>query len=185
MASNFTDRAIAYIKQTLPNGSSSSISLPPEQSPVFGPVFDGFCVAYVVDQENAYHFVQERHLAEGNLDRARLHAIGLTNLKTVIAKRGLRVQPYSAIFAVLLGGDFEASLVFVDELWNQHFRQFVKGEYAIAIPNRDVLSFCDVSSANGIAQLRDLISKIHATGDHPISNKIYVRRNEKWIPYGA
>jgi len=82
-------------------------------------------------------------------------------------------------------GDFEASVILLDDLWDREFRQFVTGEYAAAIPARDMLAFCDSSSADGIAELQRIIERVQPTGDHLLTKTIYVRRDSKWQPRAA
>jgi len=48
------------------------------------------------------------------------------------------------VFAFFMRGDFEASVILLDDLWDGESRQFVTGEYAAAIPARDMLAFCDL-----------------------------------------
>jgi len=65
-------------------------------------------------------------------------------------------------------------------------RQFVRSrEYAAAIPARDMLAFCDSSSADGIAELQRVIERVQPTGDHLLTKAIYVRRDSKWQPRAA
>jgi uncharacterized protein YtpQ (UPF0354 family) len=177
-SSKFTDKALAYVKAELPiDDCTPSISLSFEQSPVLRPFADGLCISYVVDDGTSYQFVQNRHLAEDRIDEAKLHDIGIRNLTELAANRNLRVQPYESIFAVLMNGDFEASMLLLDQVWDGGFRQFVAGEYAIAVPARDILAFCDSTSVDGLRQLQELIDRATTHCDHPISDKIYIRRN--------
>ena len=181
MNTNFTSRAVAYLKAALPEDDSPAVTLSQADSPIVQALCDGLCVCYVVDECNSYHYVQERHLAQDGISRNDLHGIGIRNLTELASRRDLRVQPYQSIFAVLMGGDFEASLILLDQVWELHFRQFVSGEYAIAIPARDILSFCDNSSAQGIRELKQLISRVTPNGDHLISDRIYVRRDGRFV----
>jgi uncharacterized protein YtpQ (UPF0354 family) len=182
----FTDTAIAYLKAALPTDDDSpSVALPFEQSPVFRPFASGFGIFYVVDDSKSYHFVQYRHLAEDGIDAAKLHEIGIRNLTELAAKRKLRVQPHANIFAVLMGGDFEASMILLDQLWDRGFRQFVAGEYANAVPARDILAFCDSTSEQGILELQQLIERVTPGGDHLISANVYVRREGSFLPLNA
>jgi len=185
MPSKFTERAIAYLKATTPADGSKSVTLSREDSPVLRPLVDGLCVSYIVDEGDSYKYVQNRHLDEDGVSEEQLHQIGLSNLVALVSQRNLQVQPYQSIYAVLMGGDFEASLILLDQLWDSHFQQFVSGRYSIAIPNRDILAFCDSTSVAGLAELRQLIERIHATGDHPVSNQIYVRHQTRWQPLVA
>jgi uncharacterized protein YtpQ (UPF0354 family) len=184
MEPTFTSRAIAYLKADVSKERAPAVSVSHEDSPIFRLLSDGLCICYVVDHENAYHYIQQRHISEDGISEEQLHEIGLRNLTELASKRDLRVQPHQNIFGVLMGGDFESSLILLDQLWEQQFRQFVPGDYAVAVPNRDILAFCDSTSKTGLIELRQLIAKIHKTGDHPISDKIYVRRGNRWSPYG-
>ena len=178
----FTDRATAYLKAALPEDSSQSVTLSQADSPVARSLADGLCICYVVDDGKSYNFVQERHLAQECISMEDLNRTGIRNLIELASKRNVRVQPYQNIYAVLMGGDFEASLILLDQFWDQHFRQFVAGEYAFAIPARDILAFCDSTSAQGIIELQQLIARITPKGDHLISDKIWVRRNGRFVP---
>jgi hypothetical protein len=91
-----------------------------------------------------------------------------------------RVQINGLVFAVLIGGDFKASTFLLDEFWDRELREFVKGEFAAVIPARDVLDFCDTRFAEGVVELQQVIDRVWPTGDHLISNKIYVRRPTGW-----
>jgi uncharacterized protein YtpQ (UPF0354 family) len=185
MLVSFTDRAIAYLKAAEPVDQSEAVTLSRDDSPVLRPLTDGLLIAYAVDVGTSYQFVQYRHLDQDRSSEERLYEVGIRNLLKIASERELRVQPYQNIYAVLMGGDFEASLILLDQLWEDHFRQFVAGEYAIAVPARDILAFCDSTSAVGLIELRQLIERIHATGDHPISDRIYVRRQKRWTPRDA
>lgn len=78
----------------------------------------------------------------------------------------MQVQPYGSIFAVIAGGNFEASLLLLDGLWERAFRQFVSGDYAVAIPSRDVLAFGDAGDAKVRVELRAVIDRVWPPGDH-------------------
>lgn len=180
----FTSRAIAYLKAAVPLAGAEEVTLSRADSPVLRPLGDELLIAYAVDVGASYQLVQYRHLDDERVSEEQLHEVGIHNLLTIASERDLRVQPYQNIYAVLMGGDFEASLILLDQLWEHQFRQFVAGEYAIAVPARDILAFCDSTSSRGLAELRQLIERVHATGDHPLSNRINVRRQALWMPYG-
>lgn len=185
MATKFTDQAIAYVKAALPKNGPPSVVLSQADSPIVRPYSDGLCICYVVDDGKSYHYVQQRHLTQDGINEDKLHMTGLRNLIDVVSKRDLRVQPCENISAVMMGGDFEASLIMLDQLWDQHFRQFVSGEYAVSIPARDVLAFCDTSSEQGVRELHQLIDRITPNGDHLISSRLYVRQDGRFIPRAA
>ncbi len=178
----FTGHATAYIKSANLEGGGPVVPLPPDATPVVRHYSSDLCICYAVDCDKFYEYVQERHLQLDGIDRDELHRIGLRNLRTIVAQRQARVQPYQGVFAFLMGGDFEASVILLDDLWDGEFRQFVTGEYAAAIPARDMLAFCDSSSVEGLTELQRIIERVHPTGDHLISRTIYVRRDSGWWP---
>jgi uncharacterized protein YtpQ (UPF0354 family) len=178
----FTDRAIAYLKAANLNDGKPAISLPHAATPVVKSYSADLCICYVVDSGNQFEYIQNCHVEKDGIDDDKLHRTGLENLRKWAGSHNTRVQPYGNIFAVLMGGNFEASLILLEDFWDHSFRQFLKGEYAAAIPARDILSFCDTNSPEGINELQQLINRITPKGDHLISEKIYVRRNNKFEP---
>jgi uncharacterized protein YtpQ (UPF0354 family) len=185
MNGNVTERAIAYLKAVLPKNGPPSVALSPADSPIVRTYSEGLCICYVVEDGKSYRYIQHRHLTQDGLTEDELHEIGLRNLAGLASKRNLQVCPHLGIFAVLMGGDFEASTILLDQLWEQDFRQFVQGEYAVALPARDVLAFCDAGSARGISELKQIIGRIIPTGDHLISPRIYIRRDGRFLPQAA
>ena len=94
---------------------------------------------------------------------------------------GSAPHPKGQMFAVLMGGNFEASLILLDCLWDDSFRQFAAGQYAIAIPARDILAFCDSSSVEGLRELQRVSQAAHSSPiDHPLSDRLYLRMGSRW-----
>jgi uncharacterized protein YtpQ (UPF0354 family) len=194
----FTSRAIAYLKvaigddpsptpsgfgwggvATLPDGTTRELSA--ENMFIMRPLVGPLVVMYAVDIGDAYALVQERHLTKDGIDRDALHRVGVSNLAQHASGRA-QLHRHNNIFAVTMGGDFEASLMTLDTLWDESFRNVVKGHYAVAAPARDILAFCDASSAVGLAELRELVGRIFPDGDHLLSDRLFVRRDRTWQP---
>ncbi len=136
----FFIRAIAYLKASVPEQDPAPVvTLTGLDAPVFRSLNNGLLVSYVVDTGDEYQFVQYRHLAQDSATEDELHAAGLGNL-LALAAGSLRVAPHpkGQMFAVLMGGNFEASLILLDCLWDDSFRQFAAGQYAIAIPAQHI-----------------------------------------------
>lgn len=177
-------RAIAYLKPDLSGeGGEPDIVLSPAHTPVVRSYAPGLLVAYLIDAGTHFEYVHQRDLDREHIDLEELHRLGLENLGQLINERETQVQPYENIFSVVMGGDFEASLLLVDSLWNVHFRDTVEGDYVAAIPARDILAFCDSTSAQGVRELRELIGRVFSSGDHLISDRLYVRRDGTWKPH--
>ena len=171
-----TKHAIAYLKAVVPdNDLTPAIQMSQDDSVISQPFAPGLAVCYVVDTGNSYQYIQYRNFREDGTLPEDLHKRSILNLRLLADRRTIKVQPYQNIFAVLMGGDFEASLLLLNDLWEGSFRQFVKGPYAVAVPARDILAFCDNQSVSGIEELNQLIGRIYPNGDHLISNQLYIR----------
>ena len=93
----------------------------------------------------------------------------------------MRVTRYGDIYAVMLDGTFEASLILVDGLWDVSFAALAPHGIVAAIPARDILAFCDATSTEGLAELRQLIERVQG-GDHLLTRDLYRRVGGRWEP---
>ena len=116
--------AIAYLKAILPDDGTPALPVAHADTPVIRTYNDELCVCYLVDRGSNLRYVQNRDLEREEISADELHKIGLRNLWEQTGSRNARVQPYQNIFAVLMSGDFEASLILLDRLWEHDFRQF-------------------------------------------------------------
>jgi uncharacterized protein YtpQ (UPF0354 family) len=178
---NFCNRAVAYIKPALVN-SGPTIDLPFENSPVFTDLGNGLMVTYIVDEGDVFKYIQHRHLTSAGLTVEELHKSAVKNLANIARINGLKINPYGSIFPLILGGNFEASLILVDELWDEWVGHLTPSGAIVALPCRDVLAFCDASSDAGIEELRRLVIRVQG-GDHPISPILYRRHESTWQRY--
>jgi hypothetical protein len=178
-----TSKAIAYLKASVPESDAApTIELSRADSPVMKILNNDLFIAYVVDTGDSFSYVQYRDLETDSVTEAELHEIGLRNLATLADAGNLRVVPHGNIFAVLLDGNFEASMILLDQLWTESLREYVHGDFLVAIPTRDILAFCDASSTAGRAELMQLVDRLKASQDHLLTQQLYVRRGSNWVP---
>lgn len=181
-----TSKAIAYLKASVPESDTApTIELSRADSPVMKTLNDDLLVAYVVNTGDSFSYVQYRDLETDSVSEAELHEIGLRNLAAFADSGNLRVVPHGNIFAVLLNGNFEASMILLDQLWTESLREFVSGDFLVATPARDILAFCDASSTTGRTELMQVIDRLKASQDHPLTQQLYVRRGRNWVPESA
>lgn len=170
------ERAIAFLKAA----AGDAVELDAEALPVLHELGDGLLVSYVVEQGDQFEFISEGEMVEEGFTADRLHQVGLANLAELVGAQGVQVHPDEAIFAVVAGGNFEASLILIDDLWQSGFRQFVDGDYAVAIPARDILAFGDAGNAAARSALRDVIRRAWLGADHLLSNRLFTRQGGAW-----
>jgi hypothetical protein len=175
------ERAIAYLKALVDDDDPAPVlTLGHESSPVLRELGNGLLVSYVVDEGQHFKLINNEELEADGLTIDELNDIALGNLADAANARGVEVHPYDSIFAVIAGGNFEASLLLVDDLWDRAFRQFVTGPYAVAIPARDILAFGDAGDPVARAQLRAVIGRAWPTADHLLSDHLFTRSHQGW-----
>lgn len=114
------ESAIAYLRPDLSNEpGEADVVLRGNDEPVLRPLGNGLLVAYLVDQGDHFTWVQRRHLVAEGVMPAQLHDQALSNLGAK-ATEMLRVTDQGEFFACFLDGNFEASLLLLDELWDKY-----------------------------------------------------------------
>ena len=173
--------AIAYLKAEVPaSDPAPDLQLNADDSPVLKTLGGGLLVAYLLDEGNRFSYVQGRHLRAAHVDADELHRRAVKNLQQAADGR-VTIQQSGPIWGLFFDGNFEASLILLDELWDVSLRDYHGGEPVIAVPARDVLCFSNSSSAAGIAEMRAAIERVWPTGDHLISRNIFRRRGREWV----
>lgn len=137
----------------------------------------GLATTYVVDGVNHLRLLHVGDLSTANVTREAIHSAALTNLRVLVADK-LRVERHGAICPLLLDGNFEASLLLLDEIWDGISASRV-GDLVAAVPARDVLAIAADESAEAIDELRALVNRVQH-GDHLLCTRLLVRRARKW-----
>jgi|HubBroStandDraft_2_1064218.scaffolds.fasta_scaffold167711_1 hypothetical protein len=81
-----------------------------------------------------------------------------------LAEQHHRMQPYGPVFALFMEGNFAASVLLLDTLWDVSFAKHVREEFVVALPARDVLASGDSSSAEAMAELNAITGRVYASG---------------------
>jgi uncharacterized protein YtpQ (UPF0354 family) len=170
-------RAIAYVKATVQD-SMPAISLSREDSPVLRPLTDDLIVSYVADAVDHLAFVQHRHLEQEAVSVDQLHSMAASNLQA-LAEEKLVVREYGSIYVALMGGNFEASLLTLDAMWSRWYTHLAPQGFVAVAPARDVLAFCDSSSAQGLVELRQVVERC-GDGYHQLRPHLYRRIGADW-----
>jgi len=189
-------QAIAQIKiaglPNLPDGtkldvavSAPGIRLPEDDQPVVLSAKGAFGVIYLVDQGHGFRYVTEGDIRAAGVTPSQLYQIGLNNLTGLISKSkgGLKGQPLGNSYGLVLDGNFEASLVLVDALWDGMLKKYLPNTPVVAIPSRDICAFCDAKSLEGISELKGVSERVSQGGAHLISPLLFTREDGKWTEF--
>jgi hypothetical protein len=179
------ESAIAYLRPDLTGEpGEADVILGGEDEPILRPLGNGMLVAYLVDEGNHFAWVQQKHLTAEGVTPIALHEQGVLNLARK-ASEILRVTDQGKFFACFLDGNFEASLLLLDDLWDRHLSELVPNGFIAGVPARDILMFCDVQSESGIREISERTERVWPNGDHLLRREPYVRGNRGWHRYDA
>lgn len=175
---------IAYLKQRILGADPSLVvALGDDDSPVLTPLGGDLLVSYLIEQGDQFTYVQGRDLAKFGGSSRTLHERAVGNLARMSEGR-ITTREAGSIQALFLDGIFEASLLLMDDLWDERLRPYFTSAPLVAVPSRDVLAFGDRSSAAATEELRAVIDRVWPHGDHLLSRTLYVRDNGRWLPFG-
>lgn len=178
---SYCKNAVAYIKEFIPDSAEDNvINLSESDSPVCKNIGNGILVTYLVDEGEQFSYVQNKHLSEEGITEDDLHTIGINNLKEK-ALGVVKLKEYGNIYPLFLDGNYEASLILIDELWDELLVQYATNGFVVAIPARDVIAFCDLKSNEGITELMELNERVYEGADHQLTNCLYKRQNSQWV----
>jgi len=145
----------------------------PPQELVAEPLNGELVVVYAENRLGALRILSSR---DDVGDRARLRDAALTNLSRLLPK--IEIRPGSD--GVLLGGEFDASLLLADNLWSGQVK--VDGDIVVAVPAKDVLIATGSHNAPGLVRLRAAAAKF-ASGPNGLTTALFVYRDGKFVRF--
>jgi hypothetical protein len=136
----------------------------------------------LVDEGDSFSYIQGRDLRETGIREEELHHRAVANL-AARADGNVTVRQSRSTWALFFDGNFEASLMHLDDLWTHELREYAP-DPVVVVPARDVLAFCDVESVDGVSELRAVVKRVWPVGDHLLSEHLYRRTEGKWRVHG-
>ncbi|MFL6439882.1 MAG: DUF1444 family protein [Terriglobales bacterium] len=82
-------------------------------------------------------------------------------------------------YLLTAGGDYVASILLIDEVWQQ-FEEEIDGDIVAVVPARDVLLFTSSKSSDGLVRIRDKARDIVQGGHHTVSETLIRRTQGQW-----
>lgn len=138
---------------------------------------DELIIVYAEDSPKNVRYFGPDDLAEAKIDRKDLRNLATENLKKLIPK--MERHGANGFFMIAAGGDYEASLLLFDNLWDE-MKSEVKGDVVAAIPTRDLLIVTGSDDAQGIQSMKKIIADATAKGSYRLSKKMFVYRGGKF-----
>ena len=135
------NNAIAYFKPTWDGIEAPDIELSNHDQPIDRPYFDGLSVFYLLDEVEQFVLVQRRHIEEAGVSVEQLNKFGIENLEKNADQ--IKMTENDGLIYFTGNGNFEASLLLVNKIWNEWLVEYCPNGYVVAIPARDILAVCD------------------------------------------
>jgi len=146
------------------------------------PYNDELSVLYAEDTPNNIRYLAAKDLEDAGVLRADWRALAVANLKRMLPKLELRAGPLVSM--IVAGGNYEASLLLLDDLWTQGaIPAKVDGDVVVAIPSRDLLLVTGSRNAAGVAQLRALAAQLTKSASYSLTNTLFVYRGGRFTRF--
>lgn len=155
-----------------------SLDIPETEAPISRPFVSDLVVLYAEDEPSHFQFISRRRLNELGLSEEGLHLRALLNLPERPPKVEVHGTPPRQM--VVAGGNFEATLLLYDGLWDQ-LAKSVSGELLAVAPSRDLLFVSDSAWEGAREFLTGVASKELEDKSHMLSKRILRRTSGKWV----
>lgn len=167
----------------LRRASAEPVEIPSEAVPIVEPFLDGLGVFYAFDLPYGYELLGPGKCTEASVPPGSLRALAMVNLRARRPERTLFQATDATAIGIELGGEFggdlEASLVLDDDFMTSLDERF-SGDLVVAIPDRDMLAATGTGHADGLAKLQSIVDDIWPGVDHPLTQRLLVRRAGQW-----
>ena len=158
--------------------NANTVELPKDDAPIYKEFAADLLIFYVLDLPDSFQYINNRFLRENNLSFEDIHLLALQNLPNRLPK--IEMHGNSPYHMITAGGNFEATLLLLDSLWDQ-LAEHLPGEPMAAIPSRDLLFVTGSEAENAVSFMSDMANKDLADNSHALSKCFFVRRSGKWI----
>jgi uncharacterized protein YtpQ (UPF0354 family) len=150
---------------------------------VFEDFNDELVVVYVQDSKHRMRYLMANE--DLGIERGELRQLAVDNLARLLPNIEIRTNDRLSLISA--GGNYEASLLLLDSFWHDgtiNGEVKVNGDIVVAIPAKDILLVGGSKDRKSLSAMRDLAAKFAAEGSHPISDKLFVYRDGRFVKFG-
>jgi uncharacterized protein YtpQ (UPF0354 family) len=176
------DRIIPVVKAVEHESSDAiPIDLPAEHSPISRPLAADLIVLYAEDFPDRFEFISKHRMEQLELTPDELHRLALRNLPNRLPE--IQLHGDSPCHMITCGGNFEATLLLHDGLWDA-MGENLPGQPMAVVPARDLL-FVTGSGWEGAHQfLSELANKELEDKRYALSKQVFTRKAGTWVAVG-
>jgi uncharacterized protein YtpQ (UPF0354 family) len=169
---------IPVVKAVVFEHEGRTLDLPDIDRPISRPFVADLMIMYAEDKPTHFEFISRRRLAELELDEDGLHELALKNLPSRPPK--IEIHGSAPRQMLIAGGNFEATLLLLDDLWDQ-LEAEGDGELLAVVPARDILFFSRTSWDGAHAFLSELAQRDMEDTSHLLSRCVLRRASRQWV----
>jgi uncharacterized protein YtpQ (UPF0354 family) len=147
---------------------------------VFEEYNEDLTIVYAEDSPKNIRYLTPKKLDDIGVTRAELRSMAVKNLRNLLPNIEIRKGPL--ISMVTAGGDYEACLLLLDDIWAGGAFQ-VRGDIVVAIPSREILLVTGSEMPDGIAKLRELANKFVQQSSYRLTDTLFVYRNGRFTRF--
>lgn len=177
------DQIVPRIILDLPARSATDFVLSGEDAPLERHLVADLSVTYAFDLPGCFKIASRRDIAHLVLEESQVHDLAMRNLDMRMSKLEPEfVELENDVVLIRCGGDFEATLLLFDHVWQQAMN-VVRGELVVSVPARDSIAFTGTENRPGLSYMRSEASRILERSDHTLTRNFLTRNASGWIRY--
>lgn len=150
-----------------------------EISPIWETYNEELVILYAEDSQHGLRYFLEEDLKAVGLDKSELRELAIANLPQRIPS--LQRHGQNGTYMIVADGNFESSLILLNDIiWDAGVAD-VAGEILVAIPTRDVLLVTGLEQPGGIDWIRRTIAKVlDGEAAYRLTSKLFVYRSGRF-----
>ncbi len=171
---------VPRIYVALPKSGPTDVKLAPVDMPVERRFMADLIILYAFDLDTHFQLVAQRDIQRLGVSETELHERALINLRALNLE--VRMHGGSPVFVFTAGGNYEATLVFLPEIW-EYVATKVPGNIIISIPARDIILATGDLAQENLGELRRSTSQALERSDKPLSRCFLRWTGNSWEEY--
>jgi uncharacterized protein YtpQ (UPF0354 family) len=137
-------------------------------------------IVYAFDRPRSLDIMTEAERVALGVPADELRALAVRNLRRLVPE--IRHHESGSGYVLLAGGNFEASLLLLDDLWIK-LSADVQGELVACAPARDMILYTGAATPGAIEDLRELAERVINEGGYSLTPTLLRWTGAGWDLY--
>jgi uncharacterized protein YtpQ (UPF0354 family) len=137
-------------------------------------------IVYAFDRPRSLDIMTEAERVALGVPVEELRALAVRNLRRLVPE--IRHHESGTGYVLLAGGNFEASLLLLDDLWVK-LSADIKGELVACAPARDMILYTGSATPGAVEDLRELAARVITEGGYSLSGTLLRWTGMGWDLY--